>query len=131
MVRAGFGFFQGPVDGVFRGVAAMENRQLEVIEGLSEADHGVRLRSLVRVWRRLRSDPELEVGALFGLVSGQYQTRVESIVFDPDNGRVQDSGETQSSSTPIRTTTSASTVSRCSGRRRSFDRLWVPVSCDG
>jgi len=94
MIRAGFGFFQGSVDGVFRGVAAMENRQLTVIEGYSWQTMAGGSGFLSEFGVGYGLTPELEVGAVFGLASGQYQTRVESIVFDPENGRVQDSGET-------------------------------------
>ena len=94
IVRAGFGFFQGPVDGVYRGVAAMENRQLNVIEGYSWQTMAGGSGFLSEFGIGYGLTPELEVGAVFGLASGQYQTRVESIVFDPENGRVQDSGET-------------------------------------
>lgn len=94
MIRGGFGFFQGPVDGVFRGVAAMENRQLAVIEGYSWQTMAGGSGFLSEFGVGYGLTPEIEVGAVFGLASGQYQTRVESIVFDPENGRVQDSGET-------------------------------------
>ena len=94
IVRAGFGFFQGPVDGVYRGVAAMENRQLNVIEGYSWQTMAGGSGFLSEFGIGYGLTPELEFGAVFGLASGQYQTRVESIVFDPENGRVQDSGET-------------------------------------
>ena len=94
IVRAGLGFFQGPVDGVFRGVAAMENRQLDVIEGYSWQTMAGGSGFLTEFGVGYGLTPEIEVGAVFGLASGQYQTRVESIVFDPENGRIQDSGQT-------------------------------------
>ena len=93
LLRAGFGFFRGPSDGVYRGVAAMENRELQVVEGYSwqTMASGSGLLSEFSVGYGIT--PEIEVGGLVGLASGQYQTRVETIVFDAVTGRVQDSGE--------------------------------------
>ena len=94
ILRTGLGFLRGPVSGQYRGVGAIENST----EGLSTVEAyswqamlaGAGFTSEFALGYGLT--PELVVGVLMGFASGQYTTRVEDIVYDPETDKPQDSG---------------------------------------
>ena len=95
IVRAGLGFLNGPMNGLYRGILAtkIDNGQGTPVEGYS--------------WQAMLSGsgfasefalgygitPELEAGVMMGFASGQYQTRFEEIVYDINTGDPIESGD--------------------------------------
>jgi hypothetical protein len=103
VLRGGFGFVRGPVNGLYRGIYAQE---LLTEEDAIAGNGGDQL--IVReayAWQSLEAGSgfvtevaagygitrEIEVGLQFGYASGQYRTQVDAIVVG--NGIVNDTGD--------------------------------------